>query len=142
MFGAQILRRATVHNYRARVRAFDHEKLEVYQVGLDFVVLADGVVHALPRGRSYLADQLRRAATSIYLNIAEGSGEFSVPDKVRFYRMAKRSATECAAIIDVLTRLSAGRAEELAAGRDLLFRVVSMLTRMAQRTLERAHAPS
>ncbi|MBW3534903.1 MAG: four helix bundle protein, partial [Gemmatimonadetes bacterium] len=38
-----------------------------------------------------LEDQLDRAATSIVLNIAEGAGEFSLPDKQRFYRMAKRS---------------------------------------------------
>jgi four helix bundle protein len=112
---------------------FDHEKLDAYQVGLDFVVLADGLIRTIPRGRMHLAEQLHRAATSICLNIAEGTGEFSLADKVRFYRMAKRSATECAAILDVLTRLAVGEAEKIACGRDLLLRVVSMLTKMAQR---------
>jgi four helix bundle protein len=112
---------------------FDHEKLDAYQVGLDFIVHADALVGALPRGRAHLAEQLHRAATSICLNIAEGAGEFSIADKVRFYRMAKRSATECAAILDVLSRLAAGEPAQLVQGRELLLRVVSMLTKMAQR---------
>lgn len=122
------------------MRRFDHEKLEVYQVGLEFLALADGLTRTLPRGRAYLADQLHRAATSVCLNIAEGAGEFSAHDKARFYRMAKRSATECAAILDVLVRLGATRPEQLETGCDLLFRAVSMLTKMAQRSTGRERA--
>ena len=69
------------------MQEFDHEKLDVYQAAIDFVVMADDVVEHLPRGRAYLADQLQRAATSIPLNVAEGAGEFSRQEKARFYRM-------------------------------------------------------
>ena len=72
----------------------DHEKLTVYQVSIEFVILSDEVVDHLPRGRAYLGDQLQRAALSISLNIAEGAGEYAIDEKARFYRMAKRSATE------------------------------------------------
>lgn len=119
---------------------FDHERLDAYQVGLDFVVLVDQLVTSLPRGRAHLADQLHRAATSICLNIAEGAGEFSLPDKRRFYRMAKRSATECAAILDILGRIRAADTIHLSTGRELLLRAVAMLTRMAQRGESGAHA--
>ena len=112
---------------------FDHEKLEVYQGAIDFVVLADELIAALPRGRSYLADQLQRAATSVPLNVAEGAGEYSPNDKARFYRMAKRSATECAAILDIFNRLGIAEPSKLDAGRDLLLPVVSMLVTLAQR---------
>jgi four helix bundle protein len=115
---------------------FDHEKLDAYRVAIDFVALADGVVEQLPRGRAYLADQLQRAATSIPLNIAEGAGEFSPAEKARFYRMAKRSATESAAIFDVANRLSLIASDSYAAGRELLLRIVSMLVSMARRTAE------
>jgi hypothetical protein len=47
----------------------DHERLDVYHLALDFLVFANGVVEALPRGRSHLADQFTRAATSIVLNL-------------------------------------------------------------------------
>jgi four helix bundle protein len=84
---------------------FDHERLDVYRLALAFVVVANDVAQGLPRGRSYLADQLQRAATSVILNLAEGAGEYSANDKARFYRMSKRSATECAAILDVCKQL-------------------------------------
>jgi len=111
------------------MKSFDHERLDVYAAAIDFVALADDVVEHLPRGRGYLADPLQRAATSVALNIAEGAGEFSSPEKARFYRMAKRSATECAAVLDVARRLELCAADRLDTGRELLLRIVSMLTK-------------
>ena len=49
---------------------FDHERLDVHQLALDLLVLVNDTIEHLPRGRSHLADQLGRAATSIVLNIA------------------------------------------------------------------------
>jgi len=111
---------------------FDHEKLDVYQRAVDFVVVADGIVENLPRGRAYLADQLHRAATSIPLNIAEGAGEFASAEKARFYRMAKRSATECAAILDVCKRIDLVTPGTHNEARGLLLRIVSMLTKLSK----------
>lgn len=65
-------------------------------------------------------------------SLAEGAGEFSGPEKARFYRMAKRSATECAAVLDVARRLELCAPERLGLGRDLLLRIVSMLTKMVR----------
>ena len=112
----------------------DHEKLDVYQIAIEFVVLADEVIEHLPRGKAYLSDQLQRAASSISLNIAEGAGEYAVDEKVRFYRMAKRSATECAGILDVCQRLRLVEEKRYIMGRELLIRIVSMLVRMAQKS--------
>jgi len=112
------------------LKVFDHEGLEVYQAAIRFVVMANDVVEQLPRGRGYLADQLQRAATSVVLNIAEGAGEFAPKEKARFYRMARRSATESAAVLDVCRNLKLLADERHAAGRDLLLQVVSMLVRM------------
>ena len=113
---------------------FDHEKLDVYQASIEFVTLCDDSVEHLPRGRAYRADQLQRAGTSIPLNIAEGAGEYSRNEKARFYRMAKRSATECAAILDVCHRLGLLETPGFQTGRKLLLRIVAMLTQMARRT--------
>ena len=112
------------------MKVFDHEGLEVYQAAIRFVVMANDVVEQLPRGRGYLADQLQRAATSVVLNIAEGAGEFAPKEKAGFYRMARRSATESAALLDVCRNLKLLADERHAAGRDLLLQVVSMLVRM------------
>jgi four helix bundle protein len=109
---------------------FTHEDLDVYRRAIDFVVIADEVATSLQRGRGYLADQLRRASASIVLNIAEGAGEFNRREKSRFYRIAKRSTTECAAILDVYVRLELSNAETITKGRELLLRIVAMLTRL------------
>lgn len=114
------------------MQQFDHEQLEVYQVAIRFVAVANDIVQALPRGRGYLGDQLQRAATSIPLNIAEGAGEHSGPEKARFYRIARRSATESAAILDVCRQLALIAQDRFAAGRDLLLRIVSMLIKLGR----------
>ena len=116
-----------------RTVLLDHEKLNVYQIAIEFVLLADEVIEHLPRGRAYLSDQLQRAALSIPLNIAEGAGEYAVDEKIRFYRMAKKSATECAGILDVCHRLELIEENRYVKGRELLIRVVSMLIKMAQK---------
>jgi len=109
------------------VSVFDHQRLEVYRRTVDFVALAEEVVSHLPRGRSYVADQLRRAAASIALNIAEGAGEFSPTDKARLYRIARRSATECAAILDICERLELASRDHIASGHGMLREIISML---------------
>lgn len=112
---------------------FDFEKLDVYQASIEVVVFIDKITSAFPRGRAYLTDQLQRAGTSISLNIAEGSGEFSTNEKSRFYRMAKRSATETAAILEVSKHLNIIQEEYYHLTRELLTRIVMMLTKMAKK---------
>ncbi|MBI4869472.1 MAG: four helix bundle protein [Candidatus Wallbacteria bacterium] len=119
------------------METFDHEKLRVYAAALDFVVLTEELVNTLSPGRSYLRDQLRRAAASVPLNIAEGAGEFSSSEKARFYRMARRSATECSAILEILYRLDMVSSDGFRSARSILLQVVAMLVKLAQR-----HAPS
>jgi four helix bundle protein len=73
-----------------------------------------------------------RAGSSVTLNIAEGAGEYSLNEKVRFYRMAKRSATECAGILDVCWHLKLINELLYVKGRELLVRIVGMLIKMAK----------
>jgi four helix bundle protein len=114
------------------VLMFDHERLDVYKASIEFVMLANEVIDHFPRGKSYLADQLQRASSSIPLNIAEGAGEYSGSEKCRFYRMAKRSATECAGIFDICKSLYLVEEGRYTQARNLLLRIVSMLVKMAQ----------
>jgi len=53
-------------------RQFDHERLEVYQASLSFVVWLEPLLQKLPKFLS-VSDQLDRASTSIPLNTAEGN---------------------------------------------------------------------
>jgi four helix bundle protein len=111
----------------------DHANLHVYHCALDLLDIVDQLVSELPAGRAHLKDQLDRAATSIVLNIAEGAGEFSGAEKQRFYRMAKRSATETSAIIDILARRGQLAPEGAEAIGELIARVVAMLTTMTMK---------
>lgn len=111
---------------------FDHEKLELYRVAIAFVALSESIIDNLPRGKSSLSQQLYRAAASIPLNIAEGAGEFAPKEKARFYRIARRSATESAAILDVCLTLALVERDLFQQARKLLLRVVSMLVRLVK----------
>ena len=111
---------------------FDYERWDVYQVALELIVIVKDVVEKFPRGNASVADQLQRAAISVPLNIAEGAGEHSPDEKARFYRMAKRSATECASIFDVCKRLQLIDEDLRSRGRELLLRLAAMLTKMSR----------
>ena len=119
---------------------FDCQRLEVFGHAVEAVAVIDELVEELPEGRGYIRDQLRRAANSIALNIAEGAGEFVPAEKARFYRMAKRSATECAGQILVCERLGLAEAPPIDAALDLLQRVISMLVTLVQNQGERARS--
>ena len=72
---------------------------------MECVAKAHYVESGFPRGICDLSEQLRRESTSIALNIAEGAGEYAPKDKAKLYRFAKRSAAECAAIIEIAGKL-------------------------------------
>jgi four helix bundle protein len=109
---------------------FEFERLDVYQAALSFLALVDEMLEHLPKGRGQLGDQLQRASTSILLNIAEGAGEFASQEKARIYRIARRSATECAAVLDICRARHLVEEARLNAGRELLLRILAMLTRL------------
>jgi four helix bundle protein len=107
-----------------------HENLDVYHRSIDFLSFAIRLVGRLPRSEREIRDQLKRAAMSIPLNIAEGCGKTTAPDKARFHAIARGSAMECAALVDVCRVagfLTSAEAEE---AKTLLTRIVAMLTRM------------
>ncbi len=111
---------------------FHHNRLIVYRKAMDFVGVTAVIIVAIDGAYGFLRDQLGRAATSILLNIAEGSGEFSRPEKARFYRMARRSVTESAAILDALEAVGFRQPGPLETGRSLLHEIIAMLTVMTR----------
>ncbi len=71
------------------------EDLECYQLALKVVSEAYQVAKRLPPEEKYnLMDQLRRAAVSVTLNIAEGYGRYHYLDSLRFYYIARGSLNE------------------------------------------------
>jgi four helix bundle protein len=121
----------------SRAVQLDHERLDVYHRALDFLVLANGVIESLPRGKSHLADQFARASLSVVLNIAEGTGRHTRLEKRRFYLTARGSANESAALLDVCFRLKLIEAGLHCNGKAIVVRIVAMLVRLARRCEER-----
>jgi four helix bundle protein len=108
----------------------NHEKLEVYQVAIQFLAFASQTIKIIPSGYGFLSDQLKRASLSIPLNIAEGNGKFTKDDKAKFYKIARGSANECGAILDALKTMELLESDSLAKGKQLLYRIVCMLCKM------------
>jgi four helix bundle protein len=109
----------------------DADRLDVYRLAREFDLFAARV---LPhRGCAWLRDQLQRASSSIPLNIAEGCGRHARPEKAHFYLIARGSAMECAAVLDVALGRGLVTAAAHRHGRGLLGRVVQMLTKLSQR---------
>jgi four helix bundle protein len=104
---------------------FDHERLKVYQEALRFVAWAGPVIDELP-AKLAARDQLDRASTSIPLNLAEGNGKRTHPDRCRYFDIARGSGVECAACLDVLTVRGRLTAEKAAEGKAILLEVVAM----------------
>lgn len=109
-----------------------YEKLDVYQCSIKFLSLAHEISSALPKGQGDLADQIRRASMSIPLNIGEGAGKRTKPDCRKYFDIARGSAMECAAAVDVCRILEFIQVDKAKEAKDLLQRIVAMLTKLAR----------
>ena len=116
---------------------FDHEKLNVYRASLEFITWSTELLSKLD-SKAAVKDQLDRASTSIPLNIAEGNGKFSAKDRARFFEIARGSAVECAAFLDVLVVRRLTKEEPVAAQKERLVRIVEMLVGLLRRFSDRA----
>jgi four helix bundle protein len=116
---------------------FDHEKLDVYKLELRFVTWATELIEELrsePRSTvKEVVQQLDRASLSSLLNTAEGNGRRKTQQRARFFDDARGSATECAACLDALVAKRACQPDRVAEGKAILFRVVSMLSKLVTR---------
>ena len=111
---------------------FGHEKLDVYRAAIEYVGWAYRFCEAL-KGHRNAKNQLLRASQAIPLNIAEGNGKATEGDRRRYFEIARGSALECAAVQDVLQVCGALSAEDNENRKDLLDRIVAMLTKLGRR---------
>ena len=116
---------------------FDHEKLDVYRESIAFCGWVGEFLSAIS-AKAAAKDQLDRASTSIPLNIAEGNGKFSTRDRARFFEVARGSALECAACLDVLFVRNLASEEQVVTAKERLARIVQMLVGLLRRFSERA----
>lgn len=96
------------------------QELDVYQRAIQFLALALEVISTLPKGHADLASQLRSSAQSTVANIAEGAGRRTRADAGHHYFMARGSAMESAAHLDVMTAMAIIDADRYRRGIELL----------------------
>jgi len=80
---------------------FDFQNLEIYKKAKAFHLVCKSLILA-SKPDNYVRDQLGRASFSVVLNIAEGSGKFSKPDRRNYFTTARASVFEFVAVLDGL----------------------------------------
>lgn len=113
---------------------WQHHKLFAYRKALEAYAELHPIVRALKRDETDLDDELKRAASSMVLNLAEGAHEFRTSEKTRFYRMSLRSTGECAAVLDLVAVVAPRIPTEAAHAK--LSEVASLLTLLCQRAAD------
>lgn len=84
----------------------NHQKLDVYEVSKNLVIECYRLSKILPEDEKYgMKSQIRRAALSVHLNIAEGASRKSVIERKRFYEIARGSIIEIDAALDIAHKL-------------------------------------
>ena len=82
--------------------SFSFFDLRVYKESKTLVKSVYRLLEKFPKYETYaLGDQLRRAVVSVSSNIAEGSGRFSIKEKIHFIEIAYGSLTESLCQLDI-----------------------------------------
>ncbi|KAA1260535.1 hypothetical protein LF1_30750 [Rubripirellula obstinata] len=114
------------------MKKLTHESLTVYQRSIEFVAWSAALCESNDRIVGEIQSQFKRAFISIPLNIAEGSGKQSGNDQGRFYDIARGSALECGACLDVMVAMNLLSSQEIQPGKSFLIQIVAMLTSLAK----------
>ena len=116
---------------------FDHEKLDVYQLELQFITWVTPLIEVAKEraaGKTReVCDQLDRASLSALLNTAEGNGKRQRQGRAKFFDDARGSATECAGCLDALVAKGVFQPGRIAGGKAILVRIVSILCKLIDR---------
>ena len=112
------------HNFR---------KLKIYQRSVAFAVEIYKITRTFPKEEVYgLTSQIRRAATSIALNIAEGSGNSSEKEFKRFLEIALRSSYEVMTCLEIALLIGYCSPEEHARLLEEADEIAAMITGFAK----------
>src|SRR6185295_12923225 len=108
-----------------------HTQLDIYQVTRKFVFECYKLTKSFPSDERFnLVSQVRRAALSVHLNLAEGASRKSLGERKRFYEISRSSIIEVDAALDVASDLvyfQKGNCKQLG---EFMVRSFSMLSKM------------
>ncbi|MGL4511680.1 MAG: four helix bundle protein [Lacipirellulaceae bacterium] len=114
-----------------------HHDLKVWQLGMEIAESVYRLTSSFPREEVFgLTSQLRRAATSVPANIAEGNGRDSAKDYLRHLAIAVGSLCEADTVLRITSRVSITNTEQISTLLGLIEEEGRML-RGLQRSLRR-----
>ena len=111
----------------------NHQKLNLYTFSRKFVLECYKLTKQLPPDEKFgMISQIRRAALSVHLNIAEGSSRKSEAERKRYYEIARGSIIEIDAALDVANDLEYLTNQNLTLIGETMVKCFKMLTGMIQ----------
>lgn len=109
----------------------NYQKLDVFVTAKSFTLECYKFTKQLPAEEKFnMIQQVRRAALSVYLNIAEGCSRKSIVERKRFFEISRGSIIEIDAVLDLAIELDYNKKENLQTLGDFMQRTFSMLTKM------------
>jgi len=91
-----------------------HTRTEIYQQSQQLIIACYKLTTIFPNEEKFaMVSQIRRAAVSVHLNVAEGCSRKSLAERKRFFEIARGSVIEIDAALDVATQLDYCNAEAM-----------------------------
>ena len=108
-----------------------HTKLDVFKISKEFVLSCYKETRSFPSEERFsMIQQIRRAALSVHLNVAEGCSRKSATERKRFYEIARGSVIEIDTAFDIAFKLGYTSKEKLADLGILLIRCFQLVSKM------------
>ena len=108
-----------------------HTHLDIFKVSKSLILLTYQITEKFPKEEKYaLIQQLRRAALSVHLNIAEGCSRRSMPERKRFFEISRGSVIEIDTAIDMAMELNFINKEETILIGETIIRCFQLLSKM------------
>ena len=108
-----------------------HTKLDVFKVSKEFVLTCYRETRNFPSQERFgMISQIRRAALSVHLNVAEGCSRKSLAERRRFYEIARGSLIEVDAALDIAVDLNYTSKETLKELGVLIIRTFQLISKM------------
>ena len=108
----------------------NHQRLICYQLAMSMAKAMPELIERWPRGYYYLSDQLKRAISSIVLNIAEGNARTSIKERRRFFTISMASSSEVSSILEVALAYSLINKSESDILQDTLLQIYKILFKL------------
>ena len=108
-----------------------HTKLNVFSTSQELALQCYKMTSQFPDSEKFaMISQIRRAALSVHLNIAEGCSRKSKADRKRFYEIARGSLIEIDTAIGIANKLNYASTEELKPFGEIIIKTFKLLSGM------------